>query len=89
MNELIQRLENINPDDVSFFSFDEIETYAKVFDVYDGDSIKIVFIYKDIVYKYKCRIYGIDTPEIQTKDLVQKELGKKAKDYLKTLILNK
>ena len=86
---LIKRLQNIEPSSIPFFSFDGITTYARIYDVYDGDTVKLIFEYKGEMIKYSARIYGIDTPEIRTKDKKEKELGYKARDFLKSHILDK
>ena len=86
---LKRRLSQINGDDITPFSFNGITTYAKVCDVYDGDTIKIVFEFKKEMIKYSARIYGIDTPEIRTRDADEKKRGYEARDFLRELILDK
>lgn len=76
------------------FKREELQMYnykGKVVSVYDADTITIDF---DLGFKihYKdqqCRIYGIDTPELRTKNKKEKELGYKARDYVRKLILGK
>lgn len=64
---------------------------AKVTDVYDGDTITcdidlgFNFIWKN----QKVRLFGINTPEIRTKDKAEKEKGIIARAFLSKLILNK
>ena len=66
------------------------EYNATVLDVYDGDTITLLIdVGFNIHLKQKCRLYGIDTPELRTKNKKEKELAIKARDYLKELILNK
>ena len=68
---------------------------AKIVDVYDGDTCRIAFGYptsapahtQTIVMK-SCRLSGIDTPEIRTKNLKEKERGLLARDCLKSIVLN-
>lgn len=70
-------------------------TYScKVINVYDGDTITVVFnpfpdssLSKD--YKFSIRLAGIDTPELRDKNKVIKEYAKKIKSILENLILNK
>lgn len=62
--------------------------------VYDGDTITIVKKFsinneEPQFYKYSVRLSGINTPEIRTKDLIEKKYGLLAKDKLTNLILNK
>lgn len=80
-------------ENVEELNFKGQEKKGKVVSVYDGDSIKIVFpIIDDIsdtLYKWNCRLINIDTPEIRTKNLKEKELGIKIRDILREKILNK
>ena len=85
---LKKRLKKINPDNIDKFSFDGITTYARVAGVYDGDTITIVFEYKGEMIKYSARIYGIDTPEIRTRDDEEKQKGYEARDFLRSYIHN-
>ena len=79
-------------DKIKKFNFIGQQKKGKVVSVYDGDTIKIVFpIYNNStkLYKWTCRLSYIDTPEIRTKNLKEKELGIKARDVLRDKILNK
>lgn len=69
--------------------FKDYETTAKVESVYDGDSIRIIFPLNGVLYKWNCRLYGIDTPEIRTKCEIEKEFGLKVRDMLRKRILRK
>lgn len=63
---------------------------AKVLDIYDGDSLTLdIDCGFDIHLIEKCRLKGIDTPEIRTKNLKEKELGYQVRDYMRDLLLNK
>lgn len=62
---------------------------AKVISVYDGDTIKALFPLNGVMYKWNCRLVGIDTPEIRTRNLKEKEFGYKVRDILRSKILNK
>lgn len=66
------------------------EYKAKVIDVYDGDTCTIVLdLGLNISKKEKVRLYGIDTPELRSKSIVEKDYAKMARDYLRELILGK
>jgi micrococcal nuclease len=61
---------------------------CKVLRVVDGDTIDV-----DIdlgfgvwMHRERVRIMGIDTPESRTRDLVEKQFGLAAKEYVKTLM---
>ena len=53
----------------------------------DGDTIDVTLdLGFDVrLYKQRCRLAGIDTPESRTRDLAEKKLGLAAKDRLKEL----
>ena len=74
---------------VKEFGFDGETKEAKVVDVYDGDTCKVVFPVLRKLYKFNCRIQGVDTPEIRTRDKTEKEYGLKVRDQLREKILNK
>jgi len=75
--------------DVGLFSFKGDAKQAKVVDVYDGDTIKVVFSVQDKLYKFNCRIQHVDTPEIRTKNKLEKQFGLKVRDILRDKILGK
>jgi endonuclease YncB( thermonuclease family) len=56
------------------FSFNGFNTYARLIDVYDGDTITCIFplLSTNQYYKFNIRLYGVDTTEIKNKDLQQK-----------------
>lgn len=65
---------------------------GQVIKVYDGDTITIAskMPYPESpMYRFSVRLNGIDTPEIKGKNADEKEIAKKARDELSTLILNK
>ena len=70
-------------------ALDNYETEAKVASVYDGDSIRVIFPLNGTLYKWNCRLYGIDTPEIRTRNQKEKDLGLKIRDILREKILRK
>jgi endonuclease YncB( thermonuclease family) len=71
------------------FSFNEKIIYAKCTDVYDGDTITVKFFYNGELYKYKVRFYGLDTPEMKSKNLVEKSFGTVSKEVVQDMVLNK
>lgn len=80
-------LKKLEPNDVNSFSFNGVKKYARIVKVYDGDTCTILFKWKKQNIKTSCRILGIDTPELRTKNKKEKELGYKAKEFLEGLIL--
>jgi len=67
----------------------EQEIEAKVVSVYDGDTIKAIFPLNDKLYKWNCRLSGIDTPEIRTSSALEKQHGYFVRNALREKILNK
>lgn len=63
---------------------------AEVVSVYDGDTCTCIV---DLGFKtsarIKVRLLGIDTPEIRTKNLDEKEKGLATRDWLREKILGK
>lgn len=76
---------------VKQFSLSGKKYIGKCVDVYDGDTIKVVFAVDgmDDVYRWNCRINRVDTPEIRTKNKKEKEFAKVVRDKLREKILNK
>tara|TARA_Y100000389_G_scaffold69001_1_gene65549 strand:- start:8229 stop:8648 length:420 start_codon:yes stop_codon:yes gene_type:complete len=66
---------------------------AKVVEVYDGDTVKIVFPLieddENTLYKWNCRLINIDTPELRTRNIKEKNFGIIVRDNLREKILNK
>lgn len=53
-------------------------------DVIDGDTVDLMIdLGFNIHHKIRVRLFGINTPESRTKDLAEKALGLKAKDFTK------
>lgn len=71
------------------FSLNNHICNSKIIKVYDGDSITAIFEYNNVLYKWNCRLTGIDTPELKTKDENEKNLAIIARDALQEKILNK
>ena len=76
---------------VKQFSLSGKKHIGKCVDVYDGDTVKVVFAVDgmDDVYRWNCRINRVDTPEIRTKNKKEKEFAKIVRDKLREKILNK
>jgi endonuclease YncB( thermonuclease family) len=73
------------------FSLAGYKTYAKCVYVYDGDTIHVVFKSPNSndFFKWNVRLTGIDTPEMKSKNIAEKEKAVKSKEYLANKILNK
>lgn len=62
-----QDLMNLNFDNLCVFTFNGVITKAKVVDVYDGDTVTIVFYHHEVPVKYHFRMLGYDSPEMKPK----------------------
>jgi endonuclease YncB( thermonuclease family) len=69
-------------------TFKGYNVLAKVVLVYDGDTITCIFK-MGIECAWKCRLMGIDCPEIGSKIPEEKELALEAKNYVESMILDK
>ena len=55
--------------------------------IIDGDTIDVnIDLGFDVKIKQRVRLYGINTPEVRTKDLKEKERGIEATEYLKKIL---
>jgi endonuclease YncB( thermonuclease family) len=62
---------------------------AKAYQVYDGDTFRIIVQLPESKVQnlsYRCRLLHIDTPELRTKDIVEKALACEAREYARGLI---
>lgn len=82
---LINELLNLDVTKTQGFSFNTMETYAKVTKCFDFNIIELVFKFNKIFVKYNCIISGIKE-EKKSDNFLKKECEKKKK--LENLILN-
>jgi len=47
------------------FSFNDMTFRAKVVDIYDGDTLTLIFRYCGKLQQHKCRMLGYDSPEMK------------------------
>ena len=76
-------------ENTDLLSFENKEFEAKIVYVYDGDTIHVVFKVFNDYYRWNCRIMGVDTPELRTKNEKEKEKGYMVRDKVKENFLNK
>ena len=57
------------------------EHLVQLVSVYDGDTFTIKFVHGKDVIQTKLRIAGIDTPEIRTRNLYEKQRGHDARRF--------
>ena len=87
-----EQLRSIDISHVSDVVCSEKPIRARVIDVYDGDTITVVFFVGSEPVQMKIRLNGIDTPEIRAgkgKLKIEKIAGKKCRDYLNSLVGDK
>lgn len=66
------------------------EYYARVVEVIDGDTVDVAIdLGFSIQHIVRLRLYGINTPEIRTRDLEEKALGIKATNRVVELVEGK
>lgn len=75
----------------SIFSFSQTKYTAYcIKQPHDGDTVKLlVNIGMDVYLEQDCRLLGIDTPEVNTKNLLEKEAGKKIQKIVSEFIYQK
>jgi micrococcal nuclease len=73
------------------FTLNGYKAYAKCVYVYDGDTVHIVFKqpHSTECFKWIIRMNGIDTPEMKSKNVNEKQAAVAARDFLSNLILDK
>ena len=82
-------LEHLDYSKVPKFSLKDNIYEAKVIQVYDGDTITAIFKFADKFFKWNCRLDGIDTPEMKSKNVNEKSRAIEARDFLREKILGK
>lgn len=68
MEEDYSTLKHLGSGDVPLFSLDGCTVKAKAVEVYDGDTFHAIFVLPgttDLIVKMKCRLDGVDAPEIK------------------------
>ena len=76
-------------DSVQLLSLNDKHFTAKIIDVYDGDTITVIFKMFGKYYKWKCRIMHVDTPEIKkmVKPSNEEEKSKNEKEKKRAIII--
>lgn len=90
MNE-IERLESIDPKTVLKVPFQNKIINARIEDIYDGDTVKIIIFFGEMPVKFALRILGIDTPEIRQSDgrlTEEHHAAVRVRDYIRSLFPN-
>ena len=82
----LKEIYKLHGGDTPYFSLDGVKDYARVIEVYDGDTMTIVMNINGSFLKFKARLVGIDTCEIRSKNSKNRELAVKAKNRLIQLV---
>ena len=64
-NANIEKLKSMDHSKIPLFSFENKIVIARIIDVYDGDTCKIILLQDGKFVRYTCRLLGIDTPEMK------------------------
>ena len=86
-----RRLEGIDPKSVSKVPFQNQCILARIEEIYDGDTVKIILLAGDVPIRLGLRILGIDTPEIKHgQDRLPQEhtAAIRVRDHLKSMFPN-
>jgi endonuclease YncB( thermonuclease family) len=68
---------------VPFFTLNNIKTKARLIDVYDGDTVTCIFpIFGNNYYKFNLRLMGIDTAELKSHEISQKQKALEARHLI-------
>ena len=78
-----------NPKDVPPFPWINKFIYCKVYDVHDGDTVKVLIDYKNVLFNVSIRVQGINTPEISRCSELEKMAGIRVTEYVKEILENK
>lgn len=53
-------------DEVDYFDFNGQECLVKIVDIYDGDTVSVIFHINNQYYKYRCRLRRINCEELHS-----------------------
>ena len=80
--------------DIPLFTFEGLNCYGKIVDVYDGDTFKVCIYHNNRIIKINCRSLGYDSPEIKPRLNIKNreehiKKAREAKEYLIKQTTNK
>ena len=81
-------IENFEKYDIStpYFSLQDVNTYGRLVDIYDGDTVKVILPVMDRYFKFDVRLNGIDTCEIKSHNIENKNKALKARNRICEMI---
>lgn len=74
-------------DEIEYFSFNGHECLVKIVDIYDGDTISIIFQFNQQYYKYRCRLCRINCEELHSSTSQKTEMANQSRIELARKIL--
>jgi endonuclease YncB( thermonuclease family) len=75
-------------DKVKPFTMENLQLRCYVSQVYDADTCTLIVPFYGKPFVVKCRLNGIDSAEMRSKDPREKEYATEARNYLRSIILN-
>lgn len=82
----LEELKTKTKENTAYMSLINQEFTAKIVYIYDGDTMHVVFKKFGEYYRWNCRVQGVDTPELRTKNESEKAMGYKVRDVLRSLL---
>ena len=76
-------LRNLDPKQVSNLPLKGKLVKCRVTNVHDGDTITIIYIYGKTPLKVNIRLQGLDAPELNSKNSLEKKAAENVRDWLK------
>ena len=89
VNGEIEELNTKTKENTEYMTLENNEYMAKIVYIYDGDTMHVVFKEFGKYFRWNCRISGVDTPEVRTRNVKEKELGYKVRDVLRKNLMEK
>lgn len=77
-----KKLKKADLEKIDFFTLAGQRQYTRIVSAYDGDTCTIVLSINGQLKKLKCRLHRIDTAEMRTDDLLEKQYAIKARERL-------
>lgn len=88
-NNIIKHIEKIKSNEkVPKFTLKNNAVWAWCCKVVDGDTIHACFFINNKFLRFSIRLSGINTPELSSKNIIEKQRALDAKNFLSNLILN-
>lgn len=89
LRKKIRKFSQFSFDNIPKWSLNSKMFYAKILDIYDGDTITITVKIDKQYYRMNCRLQNIDTPELRGETDKEKHSAKLARNHLIFLLTNK